>query len=208
MIHSFAILKEITMTAHTLKTKKLSFWLSLHFFCLYSSTSLSLVGTNWLEPIQINPIGKRGSKKSVAIFIYSHDPLLLTCPACKHYHHSAGKALPASFSTSQLTHSGKSWYPQAAQTESSCSPPHHLAATSTPSNLSVIKKNHINPNLPCNLCSSQLVLWGASIHYNCLFFIPLFILFLNFCSNYLLSYPQSQEAASHLSYSFTPSQIG
>jgi len=95
MIHCFAVLKKNHYVYIHSQNKDA---LLLIFFtissCLDFSTLLSLVGRNWVEPMQINSTGKGSSKKSVVIFIYPYLlSMLSTYPACKHYQHSAERAL-------------------------------------------------------------------------------------------------------------------
>lgn len=208
MIHSLAVLQKITMATYTLKTKKLYFWFSLQFL-LPLLQYITLLGGNKLGRINADKLyrQKKHQEKCCHFYLFTCDP-----PCCWHVQ-------PANTTSTQLEKHSCLLFHLPANTLwqvvvlTGCasgvklltnSPSSSYLHTYSPSH----QGSHINPNLPCNLCSSQPVLWGASIHYHCLCFIPFFIHFLNCCSSYLLSCPQSQETASHLSYSFTPSQIG
>lgn len=192
MIHSFAVLKKIAMATYTFKRKTLVIFFTISF---PFATSLSLMGTNWVETMQIRPIGNRSSKESVHIFIHSH-----VSPCCWHIMPANSTSTDLQnqsclhTSISQQIDSRKQRHPRAAQVGSSCLSPHYLAHSTLFSH----QGRHINPNSTCNRCFSQLDLWGVSMHCPCLF-IPLFTHFLNCCSSYLLYSLQYQETASCLS---------
>lgn len=158
MICGFAALTESAILTDAKQTLLLIF---VTLFCLHSNISQPMAQTNWSELTQVN-YRQRSSKKIVAIHICSQICYIYYW----HLQPANGKSTPDSPSTSPVT----SWevvVPAACPSRVRLLTT-HLAATSMPSMLPIIKEAKWTPIHHATF-SLQLVARWASIHYHCLY---------------------------------------